>query len=123
MGINGIAYGVSLPSFGKVDMSDLPKRMDTSIRTPGTFDRDAFPGKGSDRLFDCLLNGAAVLLALPSDERSTIIFNSELVARHCLAERAQRRVKAAQEFGRLDRLLAGTLQLDEPDGARAAGDS
>ena len=75
-----------------------------------------------DRALQHILHGCAAGLGLPAGEGPAVIFDGESVARHQRGLRAGGDRKAAQEVVRLHRALAFALQLQQADGARAAGD-
>jgi hypothetical protein len=82
MGIDGAADGIGRPVAREVDVGDLAQRMDARIGAPGALDRGRLAAEGGDRLLDRLLHRAAVLLALPADIGTAVIFDGQLVARH-----------------------------------------
>ena len=68
------------------------------------------------------LHGELIGLDLPAAERRAVIFDDEFVAGHQATAVAGFDRRAAQEFVRRHRLLAGALHLHEPHRAVAAGD-
>ena len=73
-------------------MRDLPGRVDARVGPPGAMREGSLAGHGEDRFFQRLLHRDAVLLPLPADERSAVIFERELEAGH----RALGRSKSAR---------------------------
>ena len=98
MALSGVAYDIGSPLTGKIDVRNLTQRMNTGIGAPGALDHHRLAGERRDRLLHRLLNGEAVLLPLPADERLAVIFDGELVARHRQASRTSGVRQAAQEF-------------------------
>src|SRR5215831_2107320 len=83
MGINGVADRVGFPGLGEIDVSDLPERVYACIGAPGALYVNVLATERRYRLGEDALDRHAVVLHLPADERAAIIFDQELVARHC----------------------------------------
>ena len=71
-----------LPLAFKVDMGDLAQRMHAGVGASRAMGDRALGRHGEKRALQRFLNGKAVLLPLPADERRAVIFEDELEARH-----------------------------------------
>jgi hypothetical protein len=78
MGVDRLAQPATLPGPREIDMRDLAGRVDARIRAAGAMRDDRRAGQRQHRPLD----GRAVGLSLPADERRAVIFDRQLVARH-----------------------------------------
>ena len=67
---------------GEVQMRHLAGGMNAGIGAPGADRCHGLAAELVDRLFDRLLHGEPILLALPADKAAAVIFEGELVAVH-----------------------------------------
>jgi len=82
MRVRGLAYLGRVVILGQVDMTALATRMHPRVGPPRTVDTHRLATKFFQRVFQCLLNGRAVGLALPADVAGAVILDGQLVARH-----------------------------------------
>ena len=95
--VQRVADFVGRELFFKIEMRHLAEGVHAGIGAPGAGDRDALAAKFEDRLFQSALHRRAVVLALPADERRSVIFDGEAIARHqtCREDARQARSRAA----------------------------
>ena len=65
-----------------LQMADLAGGMHAGIGAPGGGQHHRFAGQARDRLFECLLHGRAIRLALPADIGPSIIFKGKAIPWH-----------------------------------------
>ncbi len=87
MRVEPVAQLVARPFALKIEMRDLAERVHAGVGAPGAAERRRFAGQTVERLLDRLLHRAPVRLALPADERSAVILDGQLEARHRRKER------------------------------------
>src|SRR5262249_36707156 len=66
----------------QIEMRGLCKGVHTCVGTPGPVNRNAFPAKPRDCVFDGLLDRKPIRLPLPANESAAVILDSQLVAGH-----------------------------------------
>ncbi len=80
--IESVADDLGGCRLGYVEMGDLTGGVNTGVGTTGTKNRNLFAAKGQQRSLQGSLDGRAVVLALPTDEGCTVIFQEQAIARH-----------------------------------------
>ena len=80
--IGGVAYFLGGIADRQVHMGDLCQRMYPGIGPATDIDRRRMAEEFRHRILNHALNADAVLLFLPADERSAMIFNRQLPALH-----------------------------------------
>ena len=66
----------------EVEMGHLSQGVDPGIRAPGAEKGHRFAAELLDRLFQRLLDAEPVVLALPTDKASAVVFDADFVAKH-----------------------------------------
>ena len=82
MRVQRVAHRVFIPVLGKVVMADLGERMHAGVGAPGPLHAYLLCAECLDRGRQHALHRGTVVLDLPAHERSAVIFDGELVARH-----------------------------------------
>src|ERR1019366_4992751 len=78
--IEGIAHLVGRDVLLQVEMRHLAQGMHAGVGTPRAGDGNARTGKFLDGVFERALHGWAVVLALPADKGSAVIFQGQTIA-------------------------------------------
>src|SRR5665213_3010779 len=80
--IEGIAHLVGRELLLQVEMRHLALGMDSRIGAARARDGDPQAGEFLDRLFQRALHRGAIVLALPADKGTSVIFHGKAIARH-----------------------------------------
>jgi hypothetical protein len=82
MEIYRIADLVRRPNPLEIKVADLTERMDAGVCTTGATHGDMLAAEPMDRGYQLALHGTTICLDLPADERSAVILDCDLIARH-----------------------------------------
>ena len=82
MKVDRVADGRRSRRTSEVHMRYLSCRVNPRVRPACALHRCSFAAEAEDRVLDRLLHRRTILLPLPSDERSTVVFDNQAPARH-----------------------------------------
>src|SRR5919109_5379356 len=97
--VERVAYRLRVEFAREIDVRDLTERMDTSVGSPRALHVRVLAAERRNCCGERALHRRPVRLDLPPGERSAVVLNQKLVARHLALSAGPRHARSARRAG------------------------